>query len=101
MKHHVYFANNSDEILSELESKGFDICACCKFKNSKWLSYFYRESTKKREMHGLGYSCEHDCEDACPEKCIKCALVDGFNKSNIHIFNDIDDMIDFLNKYKL
>lgn len=101
MKHSIYFANNNEDIRSELESRGFFLCACCEFNNSKWLSYFYREENGKREFHGLGYACEHDCDGACAKKCIECAIIESIHDRNIHIFNDIDDMIKFLNKNNL
>lgn len=102
MKHSIYLTNSNQETLNKLESLGFYICPCCKFFNVKWIHFYYRTINYKdnpiKEFHGTGI-CEEDCEDKSLDKCIMCSIKENIRyKKDIHIFNDVDEMIEFINK---
>jgi len=100
MKEYYYIRNNTIESLRKLRQADFRICHCCSFKDAKWLTvYPHSESVigcLSKSVHGVGYGCERECKDRCPDKCIMC----GFNehKANIHIFNDADSLLEYVSK---
>lgn len=100
MKNSIFFTNNSEDTLAKLKENGFHICSCCTFENAKWLHFYYRTLTTKepvKEFHGVGFGCENECIGMSTEKCIRCAVTEGIDNSNTMIFNDLDDMISFIN----
>lgn len=99
MKYNIYYANNSKEIQNELANRGFYICPCCNFKNANWLHFYYRENNKQHEFHGIGNGCENECPGMNFDKCITCSLKESIEYSNTMIFNDIDDMCNFIKEY--
>lgn len=105
MEYSIYYTDNSQEILDKLKELGFHICICCRFKDVKWLHFYYRTLNVKepiKEFHGVGNRCENDCSDANSDKCIMCSIKDSitYNK-HIGIFSNMENLINFINsKYK-
>ena len=102
MKHSIYFTDNSQETLDKLESLGFYICPCYKFYNTKWIHFYYRTIDSIKGFHGTGYQCEVQCkgtDEPDSNKCVVCAIRENIAyKRNIHIFSDINELVQFINE---
>lgn len=101
-KYSIYLSKNDPETLEKLEALGFDVCICCRFHNTKWLSYFKRESNESKELHGIGNGCENECEGMCPQMCIRCSIEESLEYGdNVFIFNNVEDFVKFVNEIEI
>lgn len=92
-KVHIYLSCNSKEVRDELREKGFDLCKCCEFEDSQWLSYLDTNDT----VHGMGYPCENDCDN---KKCLQCCLFDSIRNNTTIVCKTVDEFIQYINKLR-
>lgn len=105
----VYLTKNSEEIRQQLMSAGFEVCACAKNDQTRWLVFRGFRNTVKNtvelKFHGAGIGCEYECKGMCFNKCILCELGDGINPHktpchDIKLFNDVNTMLEYINSNK-
>lgn len=92
----IYLSNNSSESIARLKESGYDICPCCTQVNAIWLHY----DEKTKTFHGLGQGCELECKKKSSIVCLTCQLMEDFKEHNHIIFNNVDDLLDYLKPKK-
>lgn len=49
-----FIRKNTPELREKLETLGYRICICCKFKDNIWLNNYINDELDRYEIHGLG-----------------------------------------------
>jgi len=104
MNYHIILCTNSKKIREELEQYGFKVCVCSTFRDTIWLStHITPDKFLYKEIHGIGYPCENECNGMCSRKCSNCSLIyddcSPIRQNYCHIIcSNLNEFIESFNK---